>query len=100
MLCSQFAYPLVDLLARRKVEFEFEPEIAVRDGLPPFRAQRRSREHGIWGRQEARSSRSERALDGGGNKARLLSGRRSKAYRGFESLSLRSCPLAVRRSEA
>ena len=38
-------------------------------------------EHGIWGRQEARSSRSERALHGGGN-------------------SIRCCPLAVRRGAA
>jgi len=33
-------------------------------------ARRPEAEHGIWGRQEARSSRSERALDGGGSPKR------------------------------
>jgi hypothetical protein len=50
-------------------------------------------EPAIWGRQEARSGRRPRAPHGWGSPmaegTRLLSGRRSKAYRGFESLPLR-----------
>ena len=68
------------------------------------RSGRFGREHGVWGRQEARSSRSERALDGGGSPA-LASGRRSKAYRGFESLLAQRMPhrhlqLALRREHS
>jgi hypothetical protein len=58
-----------------------------RDGLPPRRAQaivtstvlaspRSVAEHDVWGRQEARSSRSERALDGAGHPGPLAKGSR------------------------
>jgi hypothetical protein len=49
-------------------------------------ARRPQAEHGIWGRQEARRPQAEHWTVGA-----------TKAYRGFESLSLRSCPLAQSR---
>jgi hypothetical protein len=44
-----------DLFLEPQSQFEFELDIARRDGLPhSARSGRCGREHGIWGRQEAR----------------------------------------------